>query len=444
MKDLTAAWATIAHKILASVMVDDGAIFPVLDVLGKGTHWFPSKEAAAWAGVLRCMEEGVPPSVEAVGLRCQSDNGYLQAIANGWTDDDNRQVVYLAGELKRLGSLAELHRIGAELQAVEKPDDLPAAVEYTEHRLSGIMAETSGRKGDAEAVSESAWGMVERFQGRGILSGLSWFDDITGGMWPGLNYWIVGNYKAGKSTCMRNLVLSALEQGQGADVYCAEGSRELFTLDCQAMIATRLLCEWGERDARKLRMSGMFLLRVWRDRLPTLTKAELEAVEQARTTWCGYNVRVWDANDGITDLATLRHLVQRSKFDHGSLVHWADYSQLFNDRGGTIYERQSATALAVQRIAQREGVVFGMLSQRNEAAINAGTSGYSIGVKGGGEASAASDATLLPMIDHEAHGQMSVELKYSRYSGLGKGSHTINPTSGLILDRWVRPGGIEL
>jgi len=430
---LKTTWKALGHKVLASILVDHGAVFPILDVLGNGLHWFAPKQARVWAGVLQCVEEGIPPTVEAVQTRCGAD-GYVQAIANQWSDDDNRNVVYHAEELRRLGGLAEFRHVGREILAVTDPGDLVPSIEYATNRLSGVLAATARRDGGAAPVSTSAWAKVEKFRGQGIPTGLGWFDDITGGLWTGMNCWIAAAYKSGKSSLMRNLVLAALEAGRGVDVYCAEGSREMFALDCQAMIATRLLCERGERKEKRLRMSGLFILRAWRSREAVLRKEEWEALEEARARWEGYDVRVWDTSDGIRNLATLRHKVQKSKFDHGSLVHWCDYSQLFGS-GRTLYERQSAVALAVQEMAASEDVMMGMLTQRNEAAIGGGNT-YSAGVKGGGDASAAADFLLMPQIDLEAPGFLGVKLKFSRHTATGQGRHVINPSSGLILDQW--------
>jgi len=442
-QQLAATWDTLAHKILASILVDNGAVFPVLDVLGTGMHWWPPKAAQAWAGVIQCVNENVPPTVEAVKLRSGCDNGYLRAIANGWNDDDNSKVVYHAGELKRMGALAELRRLGRELCEVIDPSAVTSSIGFAENRLRGLTAVTSDRKGDAASVSASAWNQVEQFQGQGIMTGLGWLDDITGGLWPGWNVWLAGAYKSGKTTLMRNFLLHTLDQGYGADAYCAEGTREMFTLDCQAMIATRLLCERGIRRLDKLRLSGLFLLRVWRDRLPVLTKDELDAVNDAREIWEGYNVRVWDTRDGIRDLTTLHHRVRQSNLEFGSMVHWADYSQLFAPGKGTIYERQSETSMAVEEIAVEAGVVFGMLTQRNEASIRDG-GGYSAGVKGGGDASAAADLMLIPMIDHELKDRIKVRIKHARHAGVGEGIHVINASSGLIVDRWFKAGAQPL
>jgi hypothetical protein len=434
--EIAATWQSLAHKVIASVLVDPGAVFPVLDVLGRNLHWFPPKSGKVWRAVLQCVDEDVPPSVEAVNLRCDGLAGYVQAIANQWNEEDNRNVIYNAQDLKRVGSLAEVRKLGRELLDVIDPAQVAASIEYAEARLSGILSDVIDRRADAEAVSSSAWDQVNGFDGHGVPTGLEWYDDITGGLWPGMNYWVVGAYKTGKTTMMRNCVLHALDKGHAVDVFCAEGSREMFALSCQAMIATRLMLEDGERDRSKFRLSGLFILRAGRDNLAVFTKQELDALNAAREIWAGYNVRVWDTADGIRNLATLKHCIQKSKFEHGSRVHWCDYSQLFGS-GETLFDRQSKTALMVQEIAQSENVSVCMLAQRNEAAIRGGET-YSSGVKGGGDANAAADFELMPEIDENIPGVMNVKLKYSRWTGTGSGSHDLVGACNLIADKWYR------
>jgi len=210
----------------------------------------------------------------------------------------------------------------------------------------------------------------------------------------------------------------------------------MFALDCQAMLATRILAEQGvPRD--RFRLSGLFLRRTWRTERATLSKAEFEAIKEAREAWNTLNVRVWDTIDGIRNLATLRHQIQKSKFEYGSLVHFLDYSQLFGDENLTLYERQSRTALVTQQIAQNEKVALVILSQRNEEAVKSG-GGYSPGVKGGGDAAAAADFLFIPQIDQDMPSVFRIILKHSRHTGRGQGAHVIDKESGLLLDQWHR------
>lgn len=418
------------------MLVDHGALFPLLDVLGHNAHWLSPREQPIWSAVVQCWEENMPPTVEAVATRCSVEAGYIQAIANQWNEPDSRKVLYHADELKKMGMLADLRSVGRDLAGSQDPQAVGTAVEWAMARLMGVQANQTSRSGDAHAVGESAWAELEASDIQNTPTGLKWFDDLTGGIWPGMNYWIAGAYKQGKTTLMRNIVLNAAQNGVACDAFCAEGSREMFALDCQAMLATQLLLRWGERERDKLRLSGLFLRRAWRKGNATFTPKEFQAIKEAREVWNTLNVRVWDTVDGIRNLVTLRHRVQQSKFEFGSLVHWLDYSQLFGE-GNTLFERQSQTAKMAQEIAQAEGVAVCVLTQRNEQAIQS-SGGYSVGVKGGGDASAAADFLLVPSIDHDKDEFYHLTLKHSRHTMPGKGTHIINRSSGLIMDQWFK------
>lgn len=431
--ELGATWEALAHKVLASVLIDNGAVFPVMDVLGEGLHWFPRRAAGVWRGVVQCVKESTPPTVEAVALRGGVGAGYVQTIANQWTDEDNARVVYNAEELRRLGALHQVRQIGRELQEFTDPAAVLVAIETAENRLDGLLTETTPNDTSAPAADSEAWVRVAALDtDAAIPTGLGWFDKLTGGMWQGMNYWVAAPYKAGKTTTMRNVLLAVLDSGHSADVFCAEGSRYLFALDCQAMIATRLLITDYGRWLKRLRLSGLFIYRAWNS--SDLDDEERAAIERAREIWRGYNVRVYDSSDGIKSLAVLRHTVRKDRLNHGVEAVFADYSQLFGE-SGTIYERQSQTANVVQDIAAKEDVAFWMLAQKNEAGIRS-PGEYSAGVKGGGDAAAAADFLFTPTIDQEIPVIMHLGLKFSRHTNTGAGDHKINPSSGLIVDRW--------
>jgi hypothetical protein len=428
-------WLTLAHKVLATVLVDHGAVFPVMEVLAHDVRLFPAKEAHIWRAVVECIEANTPPTVEAVAIRANGiEPGYIQTISNLWNDDDNRRVVYHAEELKQIGMLAQVRGIARQLAEVEDPDQLTEAIVEAETSLAGVLAAQMNRSGDALSVSQAAWEEVEQFNGGEIPTGLKWFDKLTGGTWPSFNYWIAGAYKSGKSTLMRNLVLNTCASGIPVDVFAAEGSRETFALDCQAMIATGLLIDQDQPPA-DLYLSGLFIKRAWRKQYKM--KAEIiEAIKRARQIWETYPVRVWDSRDGIKDLATLRYRVKHGKMSFGSKVFFGDYSQLFGS-SGTLFERQMAIVHLVQDVASSENVAFWMLTQRNEEAIRGG-GGYSAGVKGGGDAAAAADFLLMPSINADTPMELTVKLKHSRHTGIGEYSHLINSSSGLITDSWIR------
>jgi hypothetical protein len=430
--DIFRIWEELSEKILSSILTDHGAYIPVADIAADITLWSP-KARPIWKGIVHCVEADTLPTLQAIKLRLNGNTSeeYLGYLQKQWNDEDNAQIIYHAEQMKQCGLLAKLRSVGRQLADLQDVSGIQEAVAQADVGLSAISASGTDRKGDAESVLEAAWAEVEAFDGDGIPTGLWWFDRLTGGIWNGFNYWVVANYKSGKSSLMRNIALTVTQAGHPVDVYCAEGSREMFTLACVTMLATGLMLDRGVMT-NNLRLGATFLKRAWR--LGTLlTENEINCLEEAKAIWSGLPIRVWDSRDGIRDRATFKHRVKKSKLDHGSHIHMGDYSQLWGGESN-IYERQSATALMVQDVSVTEQVAIWMLSQRNEAAVK-GDSGHSSGVKGGGDADAAADFTLIPSIED---GEFSVKLKHSRHTASGMSElHLTNPSSGLIIDKWI-------
>jgi replicative DNA helicase len=435
MKDdnnLASVWKQLSHKIISSILVDHGAIIPVRDILGDTPFLFPPKEGIIWRLAIDCVEHDTAPTPEAIITRLNGDSpieyGWVQTLANQWNDDDNRKVIYHAEELRRIGMLARYRAIGRDMSQQTSTDELRDLIEKTESELSKISAIQSGREATAAAIDGAAWAEIANFQVNNIPSGLDWFDNLGGGFWPGMNYWITAAYKSGKTTVLRNIVKTACEHNIPCAVFCAEGTRELFALSCQAMIATELLVQRGW-DYRKPRISGIFIMRWWQNQTGLMT-AEIDAINEARTIWKRWPIHIYDSRDGIRNRATMRFIIKRDKMEYGLKLAGLDYSQLFGSEA-TLYERQSATALAVQELATTENIVMIALSQKNEDSIKGGKT-YNTGTKGGGDADAAADAVFIPRIDKDAPGIMEIELKHSRYTANTAGKHLFNPPSGLF------------
>lgn len=432
-------WNELSDKIISSILTDPGGYFPVADVVAADLTLWPPKARKVWRSIVDCVDADTLPTVEALKLRLNGNtpHQYLDHLYKSWSDEDNAKIVYYADEMKKVGLVAKLRAVGRELAELNDVEGLSEAVEKADLGLSSVSSLQTDRKGDAVSTLASTWEMVEAFDGSGILTGLGWFDRLTGGLWPGFNYWIVAAYKSGKSTLMRNIALEVAQAGHPIDFFCLEGSREMFTLDCVAMLATGLMLGRGCRTDQ-LRLSGLFIMRAWQRnrRKAIFTKDELECLNKAKEIWAALPIRVWDSRDGIRDRSTIRHTVKKSKLDYGSQIYMLDYSQLVGE--GPIYDRQSATALMVQDIAVTEQVAFCASSQKNETSVR-GDSGHSSGVKGGGDADAATDFTLIPSIDDNGY---KVLLKHSRHTAAGMSEyHLTNPSSGLIIDKWVAGGG---
>ena len=428
-------WTTLSRRVLASVLMDNGAIFAVMEIVKHNKYWFSPEERIIYDAALGCVEADTPPTVEAIAGRLNGNvpAGRLQEIAGLFNDEDNRNLVYNTEQMRDLGILVKVKDIGKTLNTVDKVADLEKAIGAAATELNGVYADKSDRDGSGKAVDEAAWQMVDNFTGISIPTSLDWFDQQAGGLWPGMNYWIAAAYKSGKSTLMRNMVLAAAAAGFPVSVYCAEGTREMFALDCQAMIATKFMLDRGV-DRSQCRLSGLAIIRNWtkHQNQPVFTEDEYYAIVNARTRWNELPIQTHDTRDGIRDLTTLHYSIKRDKMKHGVKAAFMDYSQLFGS-SGTLFERQSNTALKIQEIAQNESIAMVALAQKNEASILDGGNKYSVGIKGGGDASAAADFLLVPTIDPDSNFVIKVALKHSRHTPTAEGSHIIIPASGLII-----------
>lgn len=427
-------WTILSHKVLASVLTDDGAILAIQDIVGGHAEWFPPKDRPIWRAIQGCLEANVPPTLEAVTQRLAEPNGYVKTVAGLFNEDDNRRLVYNTEQLRGIGVLSEVWRSGQYLQELSEPDEVEGEIGRITNDLGGLLAKKSNRKPDAVTVSDAAWETVTQQDGSGIPTGLKWFDEVMGGMWPGMNYVMPAPYKSGKTTLCRNILLTAAKAGHPVGMFCAEGSRELFALDCQAMLATEILFK-DDPDGTH-RLSGLFIKRYyWRQGI--FTAPELDATNKARDIWNELPIEIWDTKDGIRDLVTLRYLIKRAKMTNGTQVFWGDYLGLFGE--GEIFKRTETVAHTIEEIAVNDNVFFGMLAQQNEEQIRSSGRSHSPGIKGGGDPAAAADCVLIPSIDRDKPNYLNVLLKLSRHSPDGiENSHKVIPACGLLLDKFGR------
>lgn len=444
-ENLKTIWKNLAKKIIACLLCDEGAIFPAMEIIQDNDHWFPDKERLIWRAILECVEEMVIPTVESVAAKLGAavPLAYLQAIAGLFNDNDNRQLIYHVEQLREVGVLVNIKRLGKALVTASSTDDIDGLTNRVTLELSSLLANRVERHSDTGSIDRTAWAEVESFSGMSIPTGLQWFDDHAGGLWPGMNYWIVARYKAGKSTIMRNCILAAAQAGYPTAAYCAEGSREQFALDCWAMLAAGNVLSREPQLKSQLRFSGLWIKRFWNKRDRVMKKWEIEAIDCARQMWIQLPIRVYDSRDGIKDLTTLHYLIKRDKLKFGVQSAWLDYSQLFG-KGATIFDRQSSTAQKIQDIASGEMVAIAVLAQKNEEGVRAKGEGESPSVKGGGDAAAAADFLLIPEIDKDNSGFLELKLKFSRHVAPRVGQHGIDPPSGLVLDRWFKPETVSL
>ena len=117
-KDLLNLWTTLSRKVMASILVDDGAVFVAHDILASRSQWLAPTERPMYDAVLQCLAANTPPTTEAVALRVNGNTpaGYVQTVAALFNDEDNHHLVYNTEQLRDLGVLMELKALGHDLK----------------------------------------------------------------------------------------------------------------------------------------------------------------------------------------------------------------------------------------------------------------------------------------------------------------------------------------
>jgi replicative DNA helicase len=440
---IQANWDTLSGKIIAVILSDPAAVFPVIQTIGNHSDWFSGAYRHIYATAVQCINNDL--NATTTNIAAQSGGKitieHLDNISAAlWTEEASRDLVANTEALKALGVVFNMRDIGQALAGLTDPQRIEEIMNFVELSLAEIASNRSKRKGDAETIADKAWDLkgLEVFE-----TGLSWFDRHTGGFWGGRITWFPARFKGGKSTLMRNVVLNMLRNGVACEVFLAEGSQEQFARDMIVMIAVELLYETGTPPAQIKLSSDRVSLSILRPDEVKLTEAEQDALALAKHEFSQFPLRAWDIQDGIDDLVTAAYVVKQGKMDQGTRAVFFDYSQLFRIRGTSgIYESATANAIFLQKLAAKEGVSVCVLAQKNtKGVVNTGKdSEYSDHVSGGGAAEATADYVLVPDISPQDHGifsVMKVQMTRSRHGRPTFGVHSLDPETGMIIDRFV-------
>lgn len=433
MGNLDKAVTDAELTVLAVLLNDSYAVVPVMGALDAG-DFSTQEHQAIYRTILDCVKRQVVPNPTTVASALPSvavDS--LKDIAHNFNTQKNKQVLYYADLVTKAAMLRRLrqmtHDLDVEAQEL-RIENIDGFVEL------GMQALTNAVEGDraqdasigaALAELDAAIAEAERTGHRGVSTGLAWLDDKTGGFSSSHVWMVAAAYKQRKTTLMRNMVIGTCRAGGSVDMFALEGNKRSTSASLLAMLATEKLIEQGH-GADELVVSEA------RVECGLRTPAQQYAIEAARKELASYNLRIYDARNGVTSFATLALKLKRDKFMFGTSVFFLDYLQMM--RGdGQIFERVERSTHDLQDLIATEGVTGVILAQRNEAAVKQSNDddNYSPGVKGGGDPAAAADFLLLTKYDgDDKPDKLSVHLKLARHAQPGKWEYDINPQSGFI------------
>lgn len=326
--------------------------------------------------------------------------------------------------------------------------------------LTSLQLDAELKSVQADQISDDLDTYMATPPEKTIQVGLPFLDSLTGGFSPSDVWMIAGAYKMRKTTLMLNMCLNAVLAGASVTFLSREMNKRQVAAQLICMLAIGDLLIHNEYDVRiadKHRPNVFYglnwisprKLMLARDAYRTLwDRRKVRAIDQARVQFnqIGDRLRIYDttsAGGKLSDIASAELLVKRDIQMYGCQVFFADYLQLFDAPGSSSYEKQAYASRTFQALAKRENVTGVIAAQRSEEAIKSyseETFAYSMGIKGGGDASAVADFALLTQYKHRKdvdENQLEIIMMLSRHGSGGQETKTladIHPSSGLLLE----------
>lgn len=288
-----------------------------------------------------------------------------------------------------------------------------------------------------------------------VPTGIAFLDNAIGGLRQERMLVLAGAYKSRKTTLMLNWLLKAWRAGKRPAVLSWENTITMTMMQLVAMIAVEWLLKDGRvpytADAPAYWISADRLMQAGRG-YKTWSALKVEAIDYARAELkrIGDGIRFYDRSSGggnLSDLNSARAVLRRDMRLYGGDVYGFDHQGLI-DAEGEVFEHTRSVSKYLQglsRLTDPHSISLIVLAQLNENAI-ANSSGYSAGVKGGGDTSANADYVLrtTPIKlsgteDKYYDDRIELQVKHNRW-GVTTSRETVlfHPESGLYLPSVTR------
>jgi len=459
-------WELAADDLLAVMLSDTDARDHVLFTRGVMPAHMPSvKHRRLFEAIRDCVALGEPVHDTTVRDKCGS------VVPLDWYS----QIALLSDDTRLMAldaniTLVRKHGMSAGVQRLLRlaDDELTRGKAY-DNVTARLMTALASLDGSGTITGETAEGMADEFDAlmdappaNLAMTGLPWLDGISGGLEPGHIWWIAAPYKSRKSTVMLNMALGLLMtwytrgcNGEPPSIGIAsrEMPRVRITAQMIAMLAVAYIRRrnwWQERftigtTSHPLHNISPKMLLNSRSGYRQWDPHRVEAIDYGRSQYAafGRQLRVYDRakeNGKLSDIDSLFSIMRRDKYVHGASVFFIDYLQLFQPDGMTLFEFMSSASRKLQEFAGVEKITLVVLAQQNEDTIKTG-SGYSGGIKGGGDAPSTADYQLNSLYKAgdfaDDPTKLLLTMKLSRHGDGGgdtKRVHDIHPQSGLLFE----------
>lgn len=340
---------------------------------------------------------------------------------------------------------------------LDEPDGKPTQtiIRQGTDILTSLRTDTQPKSVQADEVAQDFDDYMNAPVEKVIRTGVPWLDALTGGFYRSDVWMIAGAYKMRKTTLMLNMCLNAALNGASVTFLSREMSKRQVAAQMISMLAVGDLLAHNEfgvfhHDFK----SGTDIYLNWiSPRKLLLARKDyrhwdarkVRAIDQARMTFkaFGDRLRIYDTTPeggGLDDADSAITLAKRDVYLYDTDVVFADYLQLFDAPGASLFDKTSYTSRAFQALAKRDNVTMVIAAQRNEESIKNPEFTYSPGIKGGGDAAAVSDFALQTRYKFSQdtdENELEIAVTLSRHGSGGgetKKRVPIHPNSGLLLD----------
>lgn len=458
-KEPRSAYEIAADDLCAVMAMNDTEYAAIRFEYGLTEKMFPMGWHREFVtAVYSLRENGQPVHDSLIKERCP--NAPLSWILQVLTLYDDTRTGAVCRENARL-----VKHEGLLIGAIRLLDFAKAQMETTKDRETVTarlvdLLQSIGNGGEINGVrmldhAEKNREKRERKQNNAPLTGMKWWDESDIRYEAGQIWWIAGAYKSRKTSLALNLFLAAALQGISCAMLSKEMAQDRVQSIIEAMLAVGYLKSQG-LVGREYEQNGHYLQMDWISGKWLRNNGKgykyghperVKAIEWAFNSYENLPARIYDAtpeHGGLVDFNSIQRVINRDIQHYGGKIFFVDYFQLFAP--DSTYEEIAKLAKSLQTLAQKKGITLVMLAQRNEDSIKSGGNSYSVGIKGGGDASATADYLFVTRYkenseDENAENFLDLQIKHAREDAAGGANRRnmpIHPQSGLIFDfDWI-------
>lgn len=425
-------------------------------------------DRAVFDVVLRAYREGLPisPASLAAYTKGQFEAGFFDTYRDAGYEIGESEAFSMARLALQDSERRHMTRVLREAaEAVENGETMGEVRSGLSRKLQhtrGVITQDARPKSIRQRIDERrARGERTKI----VPTRISWFDNLLDGGLTEKDIIAIGGRQKGRKTSTARMLL--LQAALTADLqpnprvsiaFCTfENDQESTYWDFVCMIAARILWDnriYGEKLDLSTPERTVEPIEAWKLVTPRQIRKYYErgalhrwhpdifsAVQRAIGIMDDLPIWIYDRtaeNGGLKNLDSLKSVATMHKFNHVEddqlYILCGDYAQLIPNEGD-IFKDMVALSNWIIEAAQQYPATVMMLTQLNEQANFAKAKGEKmewIGVKGGGDLTAAVHYFFTTDYDKKTPDELTLELAVSRKAGTDWQRFQIHPPSGLM------------